>query len=167
MCNCDAIVLACWPALAVQSELEEFRGLYDYATYIPVEVSPGVWPNLRILDAGATFVEHLTGRSKVTSLSVHVPRTTAMSVLARISQTLGDQLVKLRVIRTILCPHSGGSDWTTVGSEPYWESDSPVVLCAALRVPALKLFELWDKLPAGIVCQQPGLIIQHLELVLT
>lgn len=148
VCDSDAIVLACWPALAVQSELEEFRGLYDYNGYIPFDMTPGVWPNLRILDAGASFVERITDGSKVTCLSVHVPRATATNILARITRKLGGQLITLRVVRTILCPHSGGSDWAPAGSDPYWESDSPVVLCAVLRAPVLRLFELRDELPA-------------------
>ncbi|KAH9856231.1 hypothetical protein C2E23DRAFT_882337 [Lenzites betulinus] len=150
-CDSDELVLASWASLAEQKELEDFRGLYRHDTHLPSNIRPGVWPKLRILETGAVFLERIDEGSQITHLSTYLPRMTASRILQRVTETLGGHLIGLRVIRTILAPRSGGIHWFVepqLNTDLYWESDSPVALCGALRAPALKFLELRDISPA-------------------
>ncbi|KAI0632746.1 hypothetical protein C8Q77DRAFT_1059484 [Trametes polyzona] len=150
----DALVLASWPSLARQQNLTEFGGLFGHTCVPPVQVRPSVFPLLHILDTGAAFAQRVDRSSRVANLTVHVTRAMAGGTLKNITEVLGPHLISLRVIRTILCPRTAGNNWGLAlaeaagampGAPPFWESDSPVVLCAALRAPNLQFFELRDK----------------------
>lgn len=141
-CDSDALVLASWSSLANQCNLEEFRGVFDHVHAPPPHVTPAAFPKLRVLDAGAHFVSRIGRKSGVTHLSARVSRATAPNVLSRVTEDLGEQLVALRVVRTFRSPPRG---------DPFWGSDSPVVLCSALKAPVLKFFELRDVAPVNEV----------------
>ncbi|KAI0632752.1 hypothetical protein C8Q77DRAFT_1059327 [Trametes polyzona] len=152
-CDCDELVLASWPSLSRQHSLQEFRGLYGVLA-LPPTVAPSAFPELRVLATGPTFASRISSGCKVSRLSIHAPRMTAASIVKRITEVLGDHLVTLKVVRTILCPRSAGNNWgidlagpagAMPGAIPYWESDSPVVLCAALSAPRLRYFEVRDR----------------------
>ncbi|KAI0641035.1 hypothetical protein C8Q79DRAFT_1014857 [Trametes meyenii] len=146
-CDGDAVVLASWPSLRTHITLEEFGGFFDILHLPPVDVRPDAFPHLRVLDTGAPFARRIGMGSRITHLSVHVARTTACCVLKQIAKTLGHQLVVLRVVRTIQAPHSTGR--ADLEQAPFWESDSPIVLCRALRAPVLRYMEVRDKAPPG------------------
>ncbi|KAI0668961.1 hypothetical protein C8Q78DRAFT_221273 [Trametes maxima] len=146
-CDGDAVVLASWPSLRTHRTLEEFGGFLNIMYPPPLNVTLDVFPHLRVLDTGAPFAGRTGTGSRITHLSVHVARITACRVLKQITETLGCQLVALRVVRTIRSPRSAGG--AGFGQTPFWESDSPVVLCEALRAPALKFLEVRDKAPSG------------------
>ncbi|EIW56784.1 uncharacterized protein TRAVEDRAFT_49604 [Trametes versicolor FP-101664 SS1] len=139
-CDSDVLVLASWSSLTNQRNLEDFRGVFDHVHAPPPHVTPAAFPKLRVLDAGAHFVSRIGRKSGVTHLSVRVSRATAPNVLARVTEDLGEQLVALRVVRMFRTPPRG---------DPFWGSDSPVVLCSALKAPVLKFFELRDKAPVN------------------
>ncbi|KAI0350938.1 hypothetical protein OH77DRAFT_1524464 [Trametes cingulata] len=149
-CDNDALVLASWSSLSKQAEVEEFRGLFHLTDDLPSEVQPSAFPCLQVLDSAMPFVRRVTKDSRITHLSIRVPRLTAVQELERVSVVLGDQLVALRVIRTIFAPRTVGNDWEY--NPPFadgrlWRFDSPVILCRALRAPLLQFFELRDVTP--------------------
>ncbi|KAI8992830.1 hypothetical protein BD414DRAFT_412345 [Trametes punicea] len=153
-CDEDKLVLASWNSLETHSEITELRVLFDPTDEPPSGISPDTFQHLRLLDTGAPFASRATTRSTFTNLSVHVLRATAARVLQRITAVLGHQICAIRVVREISVPHSGSpvippaltpQDGVAGGTNTrFWESDSPLMLLAAIRAPRLVLFEVRD-----------------------
>ena len=135
-CEDDALLAAIWGSLSRHRFLEELSGFFD-TTKCPTEALPGIFPNLRALDAGAAFAMQLRDPPPtLTQLSVRLDWAIPCATLQALSQVLGHQLRALRIVRWMR--------FERVLQELKPFPDHPLILCAIMDMPDLRYLYIHD-----------------------
>ncbi|KAH9887020.1 hypothetical protein C8Q73DRAFT_813028, partial [Cubamyces lactineus] len=147
-CDSDDIIVRSWKSLKKQTQLEEFRALLDYTLVLRPDMTPDVFPKLRLLDTSTPFAVRVTSASAIRNLSIWMAYHEVRPALARITQTLGGNLSSLKVTRHIMkfpSPYFGIT-FAPQGWQPsrHWELHSPIAVCEVLRAPNLVYLEIND-----------------------
>ena len=144
-CNVDKLLIASWNSLRRRS-IRDFRGFLDIVNGPPPEILAYDMASLEYLETSAHFAARLTDPAKITHISLHASRSRTRPTLCHLSNLLGDQLISLRVNRTIVKSTSISEEEVKKADVPglLWESDSPLMVCCMLRTPKLKYLEIRD-----------------------
>lgn len=149
-CSVDKVLVASWSSLR-QHSIHDFSGFLDVVRGPPSDVLPWGMANLKHLETSAYFAERLTNPANITHISLHTSRSRTRPTLWHLSNLLGDQLISLRVNRTLVESRSLSAEAVTEAAKEVdmtallWESDSPLMICCMLRAPKLKYLEIRDK----------------------
>ncbi len=145
-CDSNKLLVASWNSVG-QSSIRDFRGFTNFVTEgPPSEIQPRDMANLKHLETSAYFAERLTTPAKVTHISLHTSRSKTKDTLWYLSNLLGDQLVSLRVNRTLVASKSPPLEDVEKADTNglLWASDSPLMICCMLRAPNLTYLEIRD-----------------------
>ncbi|RPD76891.1 hypothetical protein L226DRAFT_611303 [Lentinus tigrinus ALCF2SS1-7] len=145
-CTLDKLLAASWSSLP-QRTIRDFRGFLDVVDGPPSDVLPWNMASLEYLETSAHFAERLTIPAKITHLSLHTNRARTRPTLCHLSNLLGDQLISLRVNRTLVASKSPPAEVVEDADVTalLWQSDSPIMISCMLRTPNLKYLEIRDK----------------------
>ena len=162
VCESDALMNASWTSVVAQQDPEELGGFYNLMEGpIQPRATPSAFPNLRTLDTAVPFLRRMTVHNKnsvtITHLSVRMFRMQMQTTADFISDTLGDALVSLRVMRTFMEP-LGDEKKRWFPRNLLYGTDSPMILCGILEAPHLTYLEVLDNLEGDCIVRVSAII---------